>query len=95
MLNDYDGVQHDYTRKQGLAWQAVFLPPMAPPEWQDREKPLERCGGSGENQGQPPGAGVRRRVAHRAVAGAADRAPARFRPGTVCGRGNVRRRCHP
>ena len=35
MLNDYDGVQHDYTRKQGLAWQAVFLPPMAPPEWQD------------------------------------------------------------
>ena len=38
MFNDYDGVQHDYTRKQGLAWQAVFLPPMAPPEWQDREK---------------------------------------------------------
>ena len=38
MLNEYDGVQHDYTRKQGLAWQAVFLPPMAPPEWQDREK---------------------------------------------------------
>ena len=38
MLNNYDGVQHDYTRKQGLAWQAVFLPPMAPPEWQDREK---------------------------------------------------------
>ena len=38
MLNDYDGVQHDYTRKQGLAWQAVFLPPMAPLEWQDREK---------------------------------------------------------
>ena len=27
-----------YTRKQGLAWQAVFLPPMAPPEWQGREK---------------------------------------------------------
>ena len=38
MLNEYDGVQHDYTRKQGLAWQAVFLPPMALPEWQDREK---------------------------------------------------------
>ena len=38
MLNEYDGVQHDYTRKQGLAWQAVFLPPMAPSEWQDREK---------------------------------------------------------
>ena len=38
MLNEYDGVQHDYTRKQGLAWQAMFLPPMALPEWQDREK---------------------------------------------------------
>ena len=38
MLNEYDGVQHDYTRKQGFVWQAVFLPPMAPPEWQDREK---------------------------------------------------------
>ena len=32
MLNEYDGVQHDYTRKQGLVWQAVFLPPMAPLE---------------------------------------------------------------
>ena len=21
ILNDYDGVQHDYTRKQGLVWQ--------------------------------------------------------------------------
>ena len=38
MLNDHDGGQQDDTRKQGLAWQAVFLPPMAAPEWQDREK---------------------------------------------------------
>lgn len=38
MFNEYDGVQHDYTRKQGLVWQAVFLPDMAPVEWQDREK---------------------------------------------------------
>ena len=38
MLNDYDSVQHDYTRKQGLVWQQVFLPPIAPAEWQDREK---------------------------------------------------------
>lgn len=37
ILNDYDGVQHDYTRKQGLVWQQVFLPDMAPPAWQDRE----------------------------------------------------------
>ncbi|MBQ9270238.1 MAG: MobA/MobL family protein [Oscillospiraceae bacterium] len=38
IFNDYDGVQHDYTRKQGLKWEKVFLPPMAPPEWQDREQ---------------------------------------------------------
>ena len=37
MYNDYDGVQHDYTRKQGLIWQQVFLPDMAPAEWADRE----------------------------------------------------------
>ena len=38
IYNDYDGVQHDYTRKQGLVWQQVFLPLQAPSEWQDREK---------------------------------------------------------
>ena len=38
MYNDYDGVQHDYTRKHGLVYQEVFLPPMAPPEWKDREQ---------------------------------------------------------
>ena len=27
MYNDYDGVQHDYTRKQGLIFQEVLLPP--------------------------------------------------------------------
>ena len=36
MLNDYDGVQHDFTRKKGLIWQEVFLPEFAPPEWKDR-----------------------------------------------------------
>lgn len=36
ILNDYDGVQHDYTRKQGLVWQQIFLPEHAPAEWQDR-----------------------------------------------------------
>ena len=39
MLNEYDGVQHDYTRKQGLGWRQVFLPATAPAEWQDRETP--------------------------------------------------------
>ncbi len=36
ILNDYDGVQHDFTRKKGLVWQEVFLPEHAPAEWQDR-----------------------------------------------------------
>ena len=30
LLNEYDGVQHDYTRKQGLVWQQIFLPAAAP-----------------------------------------------------------------
>ena len=38
MLNDYDGVRHDYTRKRGLLWQQVFLPSNAPAEWSDRAK---------------------------------------------------------
>lgn len=38
MYNDYDGIQHDYTRKQGLIYQDVMLPPMAPLEWNDREQ---------------------------------------------------------
>ena len=38
LYNDYDGVKHDYTKKQGLVWQQVFLPEYAPQEWQDREK---------------------------------------------------------
>lgn len=36
IYNDYDGVQHDYTRKRGLVWEEVFLPSIAPPEWSDR-----------------------------------------------------------
>ena len=37
IYNDYDGIQHDYTRKGGLVWEHIFLPAMAPAEWQDRE----------------------------------------------------------
>ena len=36
ILNDYDGVQHDFTRKKGLVWQQIFLPEYAPAEWQER-----------------------------------------------------------
>ena len=38
LYNDYDGIQHDYAKKQGLVWQKVFLPEYAQQEWQDREK---------------------------------------------------------
>ena len=37
IYNEYDGIRHDYTRKGGLVWDRVFLPPMAPPEWSSRE----------------------------------------------------------
>lgn len=37
LYNDYDGIQHDYTRKGGLVWEHIFLPTMAPAEWNDRE----------------------------------------------------------
>ena len=36
ILNDYDGVQHDFTRKKGLVWERIFLPEYAPAEWMDR-----------------------------------------------------------
>lgn len=36
IFNDYDGVQHDYTRKHGLVYEQVLLPPQAPSEWKDR-----------------------------------------------------------
>ncbi len=36
ILNDYDGIRHNYTRKGGLVWQEVFLPDNAPAEWADR-----------------------------------------------------------
>ena len=38
LYNDYDGIQHNYTKKQELVWQKVFLPEYAPQEWQNREK---------------------------------------------------------
>ena len=36
IYNDYDGVNHDYTRKQGCIYSEIFLPPNVPTEWQDR-----------------------------------------------------------
>lgn len=36
IFNNYDGVQHDYTRKHGLIYEQVLLPPQASPEWKER-----------------------------------------------------------
>lgn len=36
ILNDYDGIRHDYTRKKGLVWEKIFLPEYAPESWKDR-----------------------------------------------------------
>ena len=38
ILNDYDGVLHDFTRKHGLIWEHIFLPENAPQEWQERSE---------------------------------------------------------
>ena len=38
ILNDYDGVLHDFTRKRGLVWEHIFLPENAPQEWQERSE---------------------------------------------------------
>lgn len=36
LTNEYDGITHDYCRKQGLAFEKTYLPSHAPPEWADR-----------------------------------------------------------
>lgn len=38
IYNDYDGVMHDYTHKQGCVYSEIFLPQNAPTEWQDRSE---------------------------------------------------------
>ena len=38
ITNEYDGVNHDFTRKHGLVWEHIFLPKNAPREWQDRSE---------------------------------------------------------
>ena len=37
IYNEYDGIQHDYTHKGGLVWEHIFLPPMVPAAWSNRE----------------------------------------------------------
>ena len=89
MLNEYDGVQHDYTRKQGLGWRQVFLPATAPAEWQDRENlwnAVEETETAKDSRLAREFVGV----AHRTEPRGTNPAPARFHQGAVCGRRNVR-----
>ena len=36
IINEYDGVTHDYIRKRGVVHTEILLPDHAPPEYQDR-----------------------------------------------------------
>lgn len=36
IYNEYDGVQHNYTRKKGCIYNEILLPSNAPAKWQDR-----------------------------------------------------------
>lgn len=36
LINDYDGIVHDYTRKSGITHTEILLPSHAPPEFSDR-----------------------------------------------------------
>ncbi|MFQ7289324.1 MAG: MobA/MobL family protein [Lacrimispora saccharolytica] len=55
LLNEYDGVQHDYTRKQGLVWQQVFSAGCRSHRMAESRNIVECCGGKRKNKGQPPG----------------------------------------
>lgn len=37
LYNDYDGITHDYTQKDGVFFSEIILPDMAPVEWADRQ----------------------------------------------------------
>ena len=52
LYNDYDGIQHDYTKKQGLVWQQMFLPEYAPTGMARQRKTVERRGGSRDSKRQ-------------------------------------------
>ena len=36
LINNYDGIKHDYTRKSGIAHTEIMLPSHAPPDFQNR-----------------------------------------------------------
>ena len=36
LVNEWDGLTHDYTRKGGVVHTEIMLPSHAPPEFQDR-----------------------------------------------------------
>ena len=36
MTNEFDGIEHDYTKKQGIVHSEVMLPEQAPKEYENR-----------------------------------------------------------
>lgn len=36
LVNEWDGLTHDYTHKQGIVHKEIMLPAHAPPEFSDR-----------------------------------------------------------
>ena len=38
IYNDYDGITHDYTRKQGCLYNEIYLPSNAPDNWKNRSE---------------------------------------------------------
>ena len=53
MTNEYDGVTHDYTRKQGVVYSEIMLPPHAPEKFSERSvlwNSVERIEKSGNAQ---------------------------------------------
>ncbi len=54
IYNDYDGVQHNYTRKKGCVYSEIFLPPTGSGKLARPRRTMERCQSRRKKQGQSP-----------------------------------------
>ena len=66
LYNDYDGIQHDYTKKTGACLAGGFLAGIRPTGMERPGTAMERREESRDSQGQPVGTGVCGCPAHRA-----------------------------
>ena len=95
ILNEYDGIQHDYTRKGGLVCEQVFLPDCAPKEWLDRSVLWNAVEEAEKTKDSPPCKGICSGSARRAVGRSMEGAAVRFHSKFFCRRGDVRGRGDP